>query len=229
MAYILHIDTSGDIGLTALAKDGEVLGIIENADTRNHAAVLNLNIEAMLEQHNLKLKDLDAIAVCGGPGSYTGLRIGLATAKGFCYALDKPLMMHNKLLLLAAKYAYNNNGIEYFVSMLQARDKEYFAAVYDKELKTVKEPQHLTDDDLSDFATSFPTSFIITGFQNEAIKDAFSDMSNLNSNSINVDIYSWAKYAFAQNKNEDYVTLSSCEPFYLKQVYTHKPKNTNNL
>jgi len=226
MAYILHIDTSADTGLTALAKDGAVLGIVENADTRNHAAVINTNIEQLLAEHDITLQDLDCIAVCGGPGSYTGLRIGLATAKGFCYALDKPLMMHNKLLLLATRYAYSEEGFDAFVSILQARAGEYFAAVYNADLLEIKEPQHVLEDDMVTFAAGIPDNFMVSGYMDEITEVAFK-RSALSSDSVHIDIYNWAKYAFDKYNCNEFVNLANVEPFYLKQVYTHKPKNIN--
>lgn len=223
MAYILHIDTSGETGLVALAHNGQLLSVIENTDTRNHAATLNINIEALLAQHNISLQGLDALCVCGGPGSYTGLRIGLATAKGFCYAMDKPLMMHNKLLLLAVNHMKSNLA-ENIVSILPARDKEYFAAVYNRELNIIKEPQHLHQADLEAFTAELQANFLCAGYRDEAIKLAFDNKISGYSDTTTPDMAAWAQYSFQQFICNDFVNPANSEPFYLKQVYTHKQK-----
>ncbi|MCB9044990.1 MAG: tRNA (adenosine(37)-N6)-threonylcarbamoyltransferase complex dimerization subunit type 1 TsaB [Chitinophagales bacterium] len=226
MAYILHIDTSGDTGLVALAKDGSSIGVIENTDTRNHAATLNTNIEQLLQQNSIGLNDLHAIAVCGGPGSYTGLRIGLATAKGFCYALDKPLMMHNKLLLMATRHAYSNEEVANIVSILQARDKEYFIAVYNKSLQVLIEPRHIFEEQLANIAAEIPGSGLVTGYINDVIRSVFNVQPEHENGTEKIDIDSWVRYTSEQYNCHGFITLASAEPFYLKQVYTHKPKTT---
>src|ERR1035437_1453422 len=101
MQYLLHIDTSTDTGVVALNCDGVILAYKVNEEARNHASTINIMIEKLLAGVKISLSDLDGIVVCAGPGSYTGLRIGLATAKGLCYALNVPLILDNKLTLLA--------------------------------------------------------------------------------------------------------------------------------
>src|ERR1019366_2430074 len=101
MHYLLHIDTSTDTGAVAIGGDGNLLAYRANTETRNHATTINNMINDVLAEVKISLEDLSCIVVCAGPGSYTGLRIGLATAKGLCYALDKPLMLDNRLTLLA--------------------------------------------------------------------------------------------------------------------------------
>src|SRR5204863_8131404 len=101
MALILNIDTAVDVASICLAKDGKVLSIDKNESQKDHAAWLHIAIKEIFEKNNLELRSVDAIAVTGGPGSYTGLRIGMATAKGLCYALNKPLVALNTLLVMA--------------------------------------------------------------------------------------------------------------------------------
>ena len=98
MKYILHIDTSTDIGTIALSGDGRILSYLRTTETRNHAGVINNMIERVISDMKITLEQLSAISVCAGPGSYTGLRIGVATAKGLCYALNKPLIAVPTLL-----------------------------------------------------------------------------------------------------------------------------------
>lgn len=222
MAYILHIDTSADIGITAVSKNGSVLSQVLNTETRNHASTINTHIEQAVSEAGINIKDINAVSVCGGPGSYTGLRIGLSTAKGLCYVLGTPLMMHSRLALLSAHTAYQNT-YEHIVAILTAREGEYFVAVYNKSLNKLLAPQHVFEEQLSDLLTPYYSqNAILVG-----TKTPFTE--GLNHNFIEVqkpDIESWAKYAAEQHQNKHFASLEYSEPYYLKQVYTHKPKNS---
>jgi tRNA threonylcarbamoyladenosine biosynthesis protein TsaB len=126
MKYILHIDTSGESGRVGLSADGILLSWKYNDEPRNHAASVNLMIEQLISDAEISLRDLASVAVCGGPGSYTGLRIGLSVAKGLCYALDIPLMQHSRLLLLCYQQQnIHSDKFTFYASVLKARDKEY--------------------------------------------------------------------------------------------------------
>jgi tRNA threonylcarbamoyladenosine biosynthesis protein TsaB len=225
MVYILHIDTSGETGVVMLAADGKVLSQRTNTDSRNHASVINIYIDEVVKDAGISLKELSAIAVCGGPGSYTGLRIGLSTAKGLCYALDKPLLQHNKLLLLTVNQHYKFlSTYEFYLSVLPARDKEYFYSIYNNQLKSIVEPRHIFEDELGKILDETVYKTLLTGSINEQLA------TNENINTIinqTVEINSWAQYAFERYNCNEIVSLSNSEPFYLKEVYTHKPKNTN--
>lgn len=222
MQYLLHIDTSTDKGIVAINCDGVILAFRENEETRNHASTINLMIENLLTETNLSLKDLDAIAVCAGPGSYTGLRIGLATAKGLCYALDKPLILDNRLTLLAFQsFRKRKNEYNQFVSLLTARDREYFIAVYDHEFNCTQEPKHITEEQLNLLIKKNCKTYIIS----DAPATIFpvQDYSKIQfENDIKIVLDQWAFYAFERFKCHNFEILSTAEPFYLKQVYTHK-------
>ena len=223
MAYILHIDTSAETGLTAIAKDGKVVAHVLNAETRNHAATINLHVEQVVKEASIELKDLSSISVCGGPGSYTGLRIGLSTAKGLCYVLNKPLLMHNKLALLATKTAYEKTH-QHIVSVLQARDKEYFIAVYDSELNELVVPQHAFEEGIEELIQPHLQQGIFVGHTDDFLQELTQKNNCQLVNAINPNLESWARYSFECFGKEDFANLEYSEPFYLKQVYTHKPK-----
>lgn len=224
MAYILHIDTSAENSLIALSKNGEMLSEVVNTEARNHAATININVETVLTDNGISLNDLSALAVCGGPGSYTGLRIGLATAKGFCYALDIPLMLHNRLLLMAAKYALQPEPPQNIIPILQAREGEYFIAAYNSQLDVINAPKHIFLDELLDYLTSFKENATCCGMLDEQIDNIISKLNILPFSGSDIDILSWCQYAFAEYKANSFADLASSEPFYLKQVYTHKSK-----
>src|ERR1700760_1866599 len=101
MGLILNIDTSTTKGEIGLAEEGKTLFQLENDKPKEHAAWLHPAVQQLLQTAGRTMKDLDAVAVTEGPGSYTGLRVGMAAAKGFCYALDIPLIAESTLKVMA--------------------------------------------------------------------------------------------------------------------------------
>ncbi len=221
MQYLLHIDTSTDEGAVAIGCDGKLVALRTNTESRNHAGTINNIIHDVLADIKITVNDIAAFVVCAGPGSYTGLRIGMATAKGLCYALDKPLVLTNKLTLLAYQsYHDHKKSASQYVTVLQAREKEYFISAYNNDFSCTLCPQHITEEQLKSsienkentcFITNLPGIISEVGFVNQQIDT-----------SININFELWAFYAFSQFKCNEIVILSSAEPFYLKQVYTHK-------
>ncbi len=230
MALILGIETATSICSVALVKDGKLLAIRESEGSREHSAALTGYITDVFFEAGLTYKQLDAVAVSMGPGSYTGLRIGVSSAKGLCYALDKPLIAIDTLKSLAwqvlqlyieqAKNLYNI----LFCPMLDARRMEVYTAMFDKDLKLI-EPVNasiITEDSFSEFAgkeiiyfgdgaskcrTLFESK---TGF-------AFEDNINLSAKAICM---------LAENEFEkgNFADLAYCEPFYLKDFIAGKPR-----
>src|SRR5882757_8810614 len=101
MALILNIDTATEKAGICLAEDGKALAVAENFSQKEHAAWLHPAVSQMMRDTGRRLRDLDAVAVTAGPGSYTGLRVGMAAAKGFCFALDIPLIAEDTLRTMA--------------------------------------------------------------------------------------------------------------------------------
>jgi len=128
---ILLIDTSQEKGIVALAKEGNVLHSEENNIAKEHAGWLHLAIGRILGEAKITVRDLEAVSVVAGPGSYTGLRVGMAAAKGFCYALKIPLITQNSLHLMAESMisiALEKNAL--ICPMIDARRDEVFTALY---------------------------------------------------------------------------------------------------
>ncbi len=220
MQYLLHIDTSTDTGAVAVGADGKLVAICTNTETRNHAATLNVMINDVLADANISLQQLNGIVVCAGPGSYTGLRIGMATAKGLCYALDIPLLLDNRLTLLAYQaYKHHSNAPQY-ISLLFAREKEYFIAVYDTSFTCILSPQHIMEEQLNVLVKNTENSVIITNVPDIANTLDFNNLRIIQDTQVNFDL--WVAYAFEQYKCSNTVNLANAEPFYLKQVFTHK-------
>ncbi len=222
MKYLLHIDTSGDTGTVAIACNGELVCSCTNTETRNQAGRINIMIADMALEAGIELSDLAAVAVCAGPGSYTGLRIGLATAKGLCYALGIPLLMQNKLTLLAYQaYRKSGNEYKYYIPVLLARENEYFISVFDNAFVNIHEATHVIGDEIDNILAGKEAICIISehlGDENHQkyAKNAYVDQE------VNIALPFWFFYAFEEFKCNRTVNLSTAEPFYLKQVYTHK-------
>jgi tRNA threonylcarbamoyladenosine biosynthesis protein TsaB len=145
MSYILNIDTAIDAAFVNIAFDGKVVAAAENTQQKEHASFVHVAIMQLLQQVNITVEQLDAVAVSAGPGSYTGLRVSLAAAKGLCFALNKPLICINTLELMAATAIFGYKEISeclvtLFCPMIDARRMEVFTALYDSCLNIIVEP-----------------------------------------------------------------------------------------
>ena len=139
MSFILNIDTAISTASVCLARDGIAIQFAENKIQKGHTSWLHIAIRELMKKESLNFSDLNAIAVSIGPGSYTGLRIGLSAAKGLCYALKSPLITVGTLEMMA--YAAREEPVDLLCPMIDARRNEVFTAVYDKEFHVVLEPQ----------------------------------------------------------------------------------------
>ena len=217
MALILNIDTAVDAASVCLAKDGRILFLEKNDRQKDHAAWLHLAIKEIFEKNNLELKTVDAIGVTGGPGSYTGLRIGMATAKGICYALNKPLITLNTLQVMAA--AAGNAKAELLCPMIDARRMEVFAAIYSKDLQIIKEPAAIEINEES-FEEELTTSSICF-LGNGSVKfQAVKKNKNAIFSSIIADASSMISLSEEKFKQKEFADLAYAEPLYLKEFHT---------
>lgn len=141
MATLLHIDTAGEKAMVAISQNGVLLAIQENLVFQTHASFLQVAIETIVAETAISLNSMDAIAVTMGPGSYTGLRVGLSSAKGIAYALNKPIIGLSTLSLLAKAasrlpwFTEKKEQVQIF-AMIDAKRMEVFGAIYDNKLNT---------------------------------------------------------------------------------------------
>lgn len=223
MSLILNIDTALDTASVCLSENGNVLQFTYSEDQKDHASWLHMAITELLQKSGYLVKDLQAVAVSIGPGSYTGLRVGLSAAKGFCYALNIPLITINSLKIMA--FAVKDESIDLICPLIEARRMEVFTAIYDKQLREIISPHAMVVDEKS-FA-----SFLILGkvlFCGNGVKKLQSLLSNPNaffSNTI-ADASHLARLSFNCYNNQEFADLVYAEPMYLKEFHFAKPGNS---
>ena len=229
MAVILNIETSTNVCSVALTAEGMVLAHQENMDGRNHAALLSDYIKYCLDFAKEKELKLEAVAVSMGPGSYTGLRIGLSEAKGLAYALDIPLIGVNTLQLLACQVMFTQelDGDEIFVPMIDARRMEVYTAAYDFALQDVMPQQPLILDENS-YADVLAANRKVLFFGNgsDKAKDVIKAPNAVFVPEIvplAIDMIALAERAYSQR---DFIDIAYSAPNYIKDFQATKPKNS---
>ena len=231
MPVILSIETATNVCSVALSRNGDLISLRESTDRNAHSSVLTTFIEELFTDTGLKPEDIDAIAVSEGPGSYTGLRIGVATAKGLCYALDKPLIAIPTLQAMAKGLADlqlqtpNSELQTLFCPMVDARRMEVFSAVFDSRMNEMRETlaEIISESSFADLLKDHCIIFAGDG----AVK--CKPFLTKNKNAIFTDDFSIsARYMIplAEEKFRagDFKNLAYFEPFYLKDFIAGKPR-----
>jgi len=217
MALILHIDSSLEEASICLSDNGKSLFISKNTGKHDHAAWLHTAIKIGMEQTGEQLTDTDAISVTIGPGSYTGLRIGLASAKGICYILKKPLIGLNTLKVMAS--AVSSSAEEWICPMIDARRMEVFTAVYNKDLAEIKSPAARILDANSFRDELKEHEILFCGNGTDKFKNFVSnDRARFTARGFDaLDMISLAEKKFDE---KDFLDLAYAEPLYLKEFHT---------
>ena len=213
MSYILNIETATKNCSVAISKDGKTIICNEIAEEGySHAERLHVFIESCVVEAGINFKDLVAIAVSQGPGSYTGLRIGVSAAKGLCFALSIPLIAVDTLQILAAQ-AQVTDGL--IVPMIDARRMEVYSAIFTSDLKNKREILAEVITENSFVAIDTPVYFV--GDCNDKCKTVLTKSNFIFLDEIK---YPSAKemsaMSFAKYQNNDTVDVAYFEPFYLK-------------
>ena len=224
MNYILNIHTTAEKAIVNLSNENEVIGTLTNTEQKEHASFLHIAIKKVLQENDIPMNALKAIGVTGGPGSYTGIRVGLATAKGLCFALKIPLMMFNSLELMAFSAIKNLPKTEdssLFCPMIDARRMEVFTAVYDKNLNEINPPTALILNEKSFDQFIQNSNFYYFGSGAEKFKKLVETHSG-NPIYILSDITSesLAEFSFNKFKNNDFDNLVNSHALYVKEFYT---------
>ena len=228
---ILSIDTATDQAIVSLSREGSVVGTLENNAQKDHAAWIQMAINTLVQKHGYTMQQLQAIAVTAGPGSYTGLRVGMATAKGLCFALQIPLITINTLQVMANAAinqwllkAADMQSPLCFCPMIDARRMEVFTAVYDEALQEIVAPKAMILDELS-FKEELNNRSLIC-FGNGSFKwKTVSRYPNVQFIDEKLDIAkSLAKLASHLYLSQNFANLAYTEPVYLKEFYSYIKK-----
>jgi tRNA threonylcarbamoyladenosine biosynthesis protein TsaB len=217
MALILNIETSTNVCSASLANNGEVIALKEDFEGKSHASLLTVFISELFSENNIDIINLEAVSVSEGPGSYTGLRIGVSTAKGICFAKSIPLIATNTLQAMAIMASENiSNDISLFCPMIDARRMEVYSALFDKNQNQIRETKAEIIDE-SSYSNELANSKI--AFFGDGADKCKSVINNKNAVFID-NIYPSAKFMARLSEeafmNREFKDVAYFEPFYLK-------------
>lgn len=223
MAKFLLIESSGDVCSVAVSDAGSILSEKSVLEPNSHSNYLATFVNEVLLELRLKVSDLDAIVIGGGPGSYTGLRIGCSLAKGLCFGANIPLIACSTLRALASAAIDEHPTSERVVSLIDARRMDAYLGVFDKDMNAIVEEQFITIDE--QLAVDYLVEeTAIVGSGAFKWKEEF-----LNEKPVSVT----KSFLYAKNllpeatqkwENQEYVDVAYYEPNYIKSVFVTKPK-----
>ncbi len=223
MALILNIETATKNCSVSLARDGEIISIREmNEDKYSHSEKLHSLVLEVMGEAGSKMHDLDAISVSKGPGSYTGLRIGVSAAKGLCFALDKPMIAVPTLESLALQVIAGAEG--HIVPMLDARRMEVYTAVFNMERRQLTETDALIvqEDAFAEYLQKGKVYFLGDGA--EKCKTLLKHPNAIFLDGLYPSSREMAVLSEQRYKDQQFEDVAYFEPFYLKDFVAGKPK-----
>lgn len=222
MGKILCIETSTEVCSVALADNGSIIGFLEDIQGQNHSKLLTVYVKEVLNTLNLKAADLDAVAVSEGPGSYTGLRIGVSVAKGICFATSVPLIAVSPLQAMAYSVisdlklqGFDLGEDDLFAPMIDARRMEVYTEIFDNKCKRVSAVEAVIIDENS-FSSHEDQRIFFFGngaakCQNVLTRENFIFIPNIITSTRNMPFLAQAKL-----DEKQFVDVAYFEPFYLK-------------
>ncbi len=228
MSVILNIETSSTICSVAVGIDGNIDFHVESDRPMEHSSLLGVYVEKALEDITRKGLKLDAVAVSIGPGSYTGLRIGLSLAKGLCFAKDLPLIGLSTLEIMAVKAMFalpDSEGDEIIVPMIDARRMEVYTAAYNLRLEAVihPKPEILNEESLSELSNQRKVILIGNGIDKAKGVLKLPDSEFLsNKMPTAMDMTALAEKYY---NTGNFMDVAYSVPEYLKDYQTSTPKN----
>jgi tRNA threonylcarbamoyladenosine biosynthesis protein TsaB len=231
MAAILNIETATPLCSVALAIDGRLIAQRETREEKSHAARLTVFIDEILKAENLRIRDLHAIAIGKGPGSYTGLRIGVSTAKGLCYGAGIPLIavgtlriMFNYAIEICRERSIPLDENALFCPMIDARRMEVFSCLY-KASGEEKEPiSAKIIDDITYASILQTTKIIFFGSGMDKCREVLTHPNAYFLDEIYPHAAALAALSEAKFQNKQFENLAYFEPFYLKEFVATVPK-----
>ncbi len=223
MSILLHIETALENASVCLSADEKIIAYAESKDQQQHAAWLHAALADLLKESATATTSLKAVSVSIGPGSYTGLRVGLSTAKGLCYALNIPLITVGTLELIA--FAAIEEAVDLICPAIDARRMEVFSAIYTKDLQEIKAPAAMILDAQSfgDVLSGHQVLFCGNGKEKirQVITHAHAKFSDSSMSAIQL-----AQLALQQYRAKKYSDLAYTEPLYIKNFYTPVRRNS---
>lgn len=223
MAIILHIDTALETASAALSNNGAVLGSIFNNQQQDHAAWIHEAIAELVNNAGITLNKIDAISVSIGPGSYTGLRVGLATAKGLCFTLNTPLIALPTLQIIAAGVKSDADAGTLICPLIDARRMEVYTALYNSKLEEISpaEALILTQDSFKEQLNK--GKIIFCGSGSPKLNSVLSNTNAVFSEEAGTAVQ-MVQLAEKRWEQKEFANLAYLEPFYLKEFYTPQRK-----
>lgn len=233
MALILNIETSTEVCSVSLAGNGNLIGFRESSEGFNHSKLLSVFIEELFKEVNLNIKLLDAVAVSKGPGSYTGLRIGVSVAKGLCYGLEIPLISVCSLESMALYTAFNPEKYVpvkrslplLFCPMIDARRMEVYTALYNSEGKEIRPVTAEIIDE--NFLSELFNNHLIFFFGNgaEKCKSRINHKNAIFAGPTETSAQFMQAISEEKYKKQEFEDVAYFEPFYLKNFVATIPKD----
>lgn len=220
MALILNIDTAQEQAGVFLARNGQLIGSSFHERFHDHASWIHTAISELTVGCGTTLKDLQAVAVTAGPGSYTGLRIGMSTAKGLCYALDIPLIVESTLKVMAAAVCDAAEPNDLICPMIDARRMEVFMGIYRKDLTEISAPRSfILEYDF--FLTLLKENRIIFCGSGIGKWKKICDHANAVFFADRINSSKLTNLSYELYRQQTFANLTYAEPGYLKDFHTY--------
>ncbi len=227
MALILSLETATSVCSAALHADGKLVASSEYHVPQSTASKLSVLIDQLFKLADTSPSQLNAVAVSAGPGSYTGLRIGVATAKGFCFALNIPLIAVNTLELMTHQVAsqHSFSGNELLCPMLDARRMEVYTLLADADLKVIESTEAKVIDELSYQSWLQKNKILFFGNGSDKCKETIRHGNAVFIPGVVPSAAKLGEMAFQKFNSNQFEDLATYEPYYLKDFMIKKPKS----
>lgn len=219
MAILLHISTAEQTASVCLSDGTTVLREAVNDNQKDHAGWLHAAIRTMMVESHISPQDLQAVSVSIGPGSYTGLRVGLSAAKGLCYALNIPLITIGTLQIIAQAGIENHTKAELICPVIDARRMEIYTAVYDRALNEIKQPHALIVNENSFVDLIATRKVLLCGKGSEKLQKLLTH-HNLFFDTGTITAVNMIALAYKSYVSKDFAVLAYTEPLYIKEFYS---------
>lgn len=219
MSLILHIDTAVEAASICISTEEKILASARNPQSRESAGWLQPAIQQVMRQAGYTIKDLKAVSVSAGPGSYTGLRVGMASAKGLCYALNIPLICIGTLQIMTAAALKAIKEDIFFCPMIDARRMEVFAAIYNRELQPLL-PPHNAILDKESYATWLQQSDVLFFGNGSGKLQPLLHAPSARFENIDFSAEDMVSLALEKFCSRQFSDLAYTEPLYGKAFYT---------